>query len=109
MNNKIDYINLMRDSGLSLIGVVAGLSVIVESITLKVAIKYATFAIICGPVTRSILNQYPTELDYQHAIIILVGLFGFFIFKGLMIVALKFSRNPLKTISDIKDIKKVKK
>lgn len=107
MNNKIDFFNFFRDSSLGLVGMVAGLMVINESISYKTAIKYAVFAIIVGPITRIMITHYPTSDDLAHIAVVCAGLFGFFIFKGLMVLAVKFSTNPIRTIKDIK--KQVKK
>jgi hypothetical protein len=102
VNNKIEFINLFKDSMLGLLGMFIGLILLNESISSKTALKYAAFAIVVGPITRIIINQYPTQNDLNHVIVVVSGLFGFFIFKGLMVMVIRFSKNPIKTIKDIK-------
>lgn len=109
MNDKLDLIAMIKASGFSFMGFSAGMIALNERITIKTAVHYALFAIICGPITRIVLTQTPTIVDFRQIILLCAGAFGFFIFKGVMFIFLKWSKNPLKVISEVNDIRKGKK
>jgi len=99
--DKTLIIELVEAAGFSLIGVVSGFVIFADRISALLALRYALFAVICGPITYYILDNTINYSSYKHVGAIGAGYAGFFIFKGISIILLRFADKPIKTLESI--------
>lgn len=104
MIDKDLIIELAEAAGFGLLGCVAGFLIFADRISALLALRYALFAVICGPITYYILDQTVDYSAFKHVGAIGAGYAGFFIFKGISVVLLKFSLTPIKTLEAMAQI-----
>ena len=104
MIDKNVIVELAQVAGFGLLGCVAGFVTFAERISAVLALKYAFFSIICGPITYYILENTIDYNAYKHVGAIGAGYAGFFVFKGLSIILLRFSNYPVKTLESIVEL-----
>ena len=109
MSDKTVLIDLAQGVGAGLLGYVAGLATFADKISLKLALRYAVFAMISGPLAFYMLDQTAGYSGFKHMGAIAFGYAGFFLFKGLSVVLLRFSVAPIKTFASIVQAWKGKK
>ena len=101
---------LAQASGFGFLGCVAGFMTFAERIGFLLALRYAVFAVICGPIAFYILDNTVDYSTYKHVGAIGAGYGGFFVFKGISVLLFRFSTKPVITAESIIDLfKKVKK
>lgn len=92
---------IVMASGLGFLGCVAGFMSFADRIGLKMAIRYAFFALLSGPVIYYLLEHSIDYNAYKHIGAIFAGFGGFFIFKGLGVLLIRFSDKPVITLDSI--------
>ncbi len=105
------YLNeTLHAAGFGFLGCVAGFVTFADRIGFILALRYAFFAIICGPITYYILDNTVDYSTSKHVGAIGAGYGGFFVFKGFSVLLFRFSTKPVITAESIIDLfKKVKK
>ena len=103
-------LQLAHAAGFGFLGCVAGFMTFAERIGFLLALRYAVFAIICGPIAYYILDNTVAYSTYKHVGAIGAGYGGFFVFKGISVLLFRFSVKPVVTAESIVELfKKVKK
>ena len=105
MNEKGLIIELIQAAGFGFLGCVAGFVTFADRISAILALRYAIFAIICGPITYYILDQTIDYSAYKHIGAIGAGYAGFFIFKGISVILWRFSTRPVKTLTELNKLR----
>ena len=92
---------IMQAAGLGFLGCVAGFMSFADRIGFRMALRYALFALICGPFFYYLLDNSIDYNTYKHVGAIAAGFGGFFVFKGFGVLLMRFSDKPIITIDSI--------
>tara|TARA_R110002051_G_scaffold64020_1_gene116599 strand:- start:973 stop:1305 length:333 start_codon:yes stop_codon:yes gene_type:complete len=106
MIDKQIITEIMQAAGLGFLGCVGGFMTFADRIGFKLAVRYALFALICGPFFYYLLDNSINYNTYKHIGAIAAGFGGFFVFKGVGVVLMRFSNKPVITAKDIIDLMK---